>query len=378
MSRGKGGASVIEVIKPGLLDSVQDRGRPGQAAMALSRGGAMDRDAMALANALVGNTGAGDEAVLELTGPGPELRFCCDAWIACVGAHHRIIRRDAKGSENANANAKGVPVPTHRPVFVAAGSVLRWLAPELGWRSWLAVAGGLSMPQVLGSRSAHLAANLGPGRLLAGDRLALVDDAESLARRRAENVLGTAPALSRRAWPSWLIADTLPRGWPIIELPVLAGRHFGALSGQARDALLGQTWTVGSQSNRQGLRLHGQPLDTRALPQLASEPVSVGTVQLPPAGEPVILLAEHQTTGGYPRVLEVASAATPLLAQAGAGCRVRLSLIGLEEADRLAQQQIREFTLRLSAVRQACGDPSDPVQVTHPLSKEGRNDRSHD
>ena len=364
MSRGQAGAAVIEVIKPGLLDSVQDRGRPGQAAMALSRGGAMDRDAMALANALVGNIG--DEAVLEITGPGPELRFCCDAWIACVGAHHRIIRRDVKGSEkaNANANAKGVPVPTHRPVFVAAGAVLRWQAPELGWRSWLAVAGGLSMPQVLGSRSAHLAANLGPGRLLAGDRLALLDEAEALARQRAEKVLGTAPALSRRAWPGWLIADPLPRGWPIIALPVLAGRHFGALSSQARDALLGQTWTVGPQSNRQGLRLHGQPLDTRALPQLASEPVSVGTVQLPPAGEPVILLAEHQTTGGYPRVLEVASVAAPLLAQAGAGCRVRLSLIGLDEADRLAQQQVREFDLRLHAVRQACGDPSDPVQVT--------------
>jgi antagonist of KipI len=323
----------------------------------------MDRDAMALANALVGN--AIDEAVLELTGPGPELRFFCDAWIACVGAHHRIIRRDA------GAGAKGMPLPTHRPVFVAAGSVLRWQAPELGWRSWLAVAGGLSLPQVLGSRSAHLAANLGPGRLLAGDRLALVDDAESLARQRAEKVLGAAPALSRRAWPAWLIGDPLSRGWPIIELPVLAGRHFGALSSQARDALLGQTWTVGPQSNRQGLRLHGQALDTRALPQLASEPVSVGTVQLPPAGEPVILLAEHQTTGGYPRVLEVASAAAPLLAQAGAGCRVRLHLIGLEEADRLAQQQVREFTLRLRAVRQACGDPSDPVQVTHP-SEQGR------
>ena len=369
MSRGQAGASIIEVIKPGLLDSVQDGGRPGQAAMALSRGGAMDRDAMALANALVGN--AMDEAVLELTGPGPELRFFCDAWIACVGAHHRIIRREATASTKAGASDRGVSVPTHRPVFVAAGSVLRWQAPELGWRSWLAVAGGLSLPQVLGSRSAHLAANLGPGRLLAGDRLALVDDAESLARQRAEMVLGTAPALSRRAWPAWLIADPLPRGWPIIALPVLAGRHFGALSSQARDALLGQTWTVGPQSNRQGLRLHGQPLDTRALPQLASEPVSVGTVQLPPAGEPVILLAEHQTTGGYPRVLEVASAAAPLLAQAGAGCRVRLHLIGLEEADRLAQQQVREFTLRLRAVRQACGDPSDPVQVTHP-SEQGR------
>ena len=356
MSRGHTTASVIEVIKPGLLDSVQDMGRPGQAAMALSRGGAMDRDALALANALVGN--AVEDAGLEITGPGPELRFHCDAWIACVGAHHRIIRRDAKGS------AQGVSMPTHRPIFVTATSVLRWQAPELGWRSWLAVAGGLSLSKVLGSRSAHLAAGLGPGRLLAGERLALVEGAESLARRRAQTVLGPAQASSQRAWPAWLIADTLPRGWPEIELPVLAGRHLGALPAQAREALLNQTWTVGPQSNRQGLRLRGQPLDTQTLPQLASEPVSIGTVQLPPAGEPVILLAEHQTTGGYPRVLEVASAAAPLLAQAGAGCRVRLQIIGLDEADRLAQQQTRVFNQRLRAVRQVYGDAPDPSSVT--------------
>ena len=127
----------------------------------------------------------------------------------------------------------------------------------------------------------------------------------------------------------------------------------------ARDALFEQDWTVGAQSNRQGLRLHGRAVDTRGLPQLASEPVSVGTVQLPPAGEPVILLAEHQTTGGYPRILEVASAAEHLLAQAGAGCRVRFRRVGLDEADDLTRRRARELELRLAGVRQACAYPDE-------------------
>lgn len=336
----------IEVLKPGLLDSVQDQGRPGQAAIALSRGGAMDRTALALANALVGN--AVHAAGLEITGPGPRLRIECDAWIASVGARHGLVCQRAESSARER-------LPLGRPVFVSAGSVLHWQAPQTGWRSWLAVAGGLDLPVLLGSRSAHLAAGIGPSRLAAADRLPLIAGAADLARARAAAVLGRVAAPRGGSWPSWHIAETLPRDWPQIELPVLAGRHLHLLAEPVREALLQQTWTVSPQSNRQGLRLSGAALSTHALPHLASEPVSFGTVQLPPAGEPVILLAEHQTTGGYPRVLEVASAAESLLAQAGASCRVRFRLIDLDEADRLAVRQAAEFSRRLEGIRQACG-----------------------
>jgi len=335
----------IEVLKAGLLDTVQDAGRPGRAALALSRGGAMDRQALELANAMVGN--AADEAGLEITGPGPELMFPCDAWIAWVGGQHRVTCRRADGTGDEKA------LPGQRPVFVRAGSVLRWRAATRGWRSWLAVAGGLSLPSVLNSRSAHLAAGIGPTRLSAGDRLPLSDEAPHSAQARARHILGVSDLSTHRGWPNWLMADDLPRHWPRLELPVLAGRHLSRLSTSARDALLNQAWTVSPQSNRQGLRLLGTAIsDAAALPQLASEPVSFGTVQLPPGGEPVVLLCEHQTTGGYPRVLEVASAAEPLLAQAGAGCHVHLRLIGLEEADRLAAQQAQAHALRLHVIRQ--------------------------
>lgn len=346
--------AVIEVLKAGLLDSVQDLGRPGQARIALSRGGAMDRSAMTLANALVGN--ALDAAGLEITGPGPTLRLYCDLWIATVGARHAVTRLPGEADG-------ALAVPTGRPVFVPAGSALRWQAPPAGWRSWIAVAGGLALPSVLASRSGHLASGIGPARLEAGRRLPLHPWAAELSRRRAAAVLGLPDPNSTPLWkrtaPRWQVAEDLPPGWPVIELPVLAGRHHQMLPKAARDALFEQAWTVGAQSNRQGLRLHGRALDTRGLPQLASEPVSVGTVQLPPAGEPVILLAEHQTTGGYPRILEVASAAEHLLAQAGAGCRVRFRRVGLDEADDLARRRARELELRLAGVRQACPYPDE-------------------
>ncbi len=343
-------APALEVLKPGLLTTVQDQGRPGRAAIALSRGGAVDRHAMALANVLVGN--ASGAAGLEITGPGPTLRVDCDAWIACVGARHacRVARADETGP--------GGPIPSRRPVFVPAGALLRWQAPEAGWRSWLAVAGGLALPEVLGSRSTHLAAAIGPARLAAGDRLALAPDAAALARARAAAVLRREDPATGRPWPSWSVPEDLPPAWPEVELPVLAGRHLGLLSAPARRALLEATWTVGAQSNRQGIRLHGTPLDTRGLPQLASEPVGFGTVQLPPAGEPVVLLAEHQTTGGYPRVLEAAAAAEPLLAQAAPGCRVRFRLVELDEADRLADRLALGHRARVTGVRTACGYPS--------------------
>lgn len=340
-------AAFVEVLKPGLLDTVQDAGRPGRAHLALSRGGAMDRDALALANGMVGNPPGA--AALEITGPGPTLRVSCDVWIASFGARHGLTCTAPDGTPE--------PLATRRPVFVAAGSVLKWAAPALGWRSWVAFAGGLALPEVLGSRSAHLAAVIGPGRLSAGLRLPLCDDAAELARRRADVVLGRGRAGGDRPWPPWQLHDALPRGWPQLELPALAGRHLDALPSAVQTRLLEQMWRVGPQSNRQGLRLHGEPLPTGTLPQLASEPVAEGTVQLPPGGEPVVLTAEHQTTGGYPRVLEVASCASALLAQAAPGCLIRFRLIGLDEADRMARAVARDQQQRLDALHRAGAVP---------------------
>jgi len=327
------------IRKAGLLSTIQDQGRPNRAHWALSRGGAADPMAARLANLLVGNHP--DEAVIELTGPGPQIANPCDLWLASYGAEHEVVLQELAG----RPLRKTMTLPSHRPVFIPAGSLLQWRAPRRGWRSWIAIAGGLKTPSVLGSRSAHLASGIGGRRLQAQDRVELHPDVARISAERSLAALGAelgqrAARHGECAWPRWRIASTIPDGWPLLDLPVLQGRHWPALVEEARQALVDQIWTVSPQSNRQGLRLEtsakGEALNTSGLPLLASEAVHLGTVQLPPAGLPVILMGEHQTTGGYPRVLEVASAAYPMLAQAAAGSLIQFHLISLEEADRMS------------------------------------------
>jgi antagonist of KipI len=338
-------APALLVRQPGLMSSIQDQGRPGMAALALSRGGAVDLYAAATANRLVGNDPA--DAVLEVTGPGPCLEIPCDLWLASFGARHVVRAEEVAGRPLRSP----IVLPLQRPVFLPAASVLRWDGPTAGWRSWVAVAGGIRSPMILASRSAHLAAAIGPGKLAKGSAIKLLPRAEAVSRNRARHLLreaafNRAHQLGEPAWPRWCLADPIPRGWPLINLPVLPGRHWPALTEATRLLLLSQEWAVSAQSNRQGLRLEplagkGASLDATGFGALASEAMALGTVQLPPSGCPVILLAEHQTTGGYPRVLEVASAAIGLLAQASGGSRIRFHCVGLGEADGMLEDLAR-------------------------------------
>ena len=355
-SKAKGrDAAKLCIRKAGLLTTVQDQGRSHMAHWALSRGGAADPMAARLANLLVGNHP--DEAVIEITGPGPQIYSPCDLWMASYGAEHELVLQELAG----RPLRKAMVLPLHRPLFIPAGSLLQWRAPRQGWRSWVAFAGGLQTPLVLGSRSAHLAAGIGGQRLEAQDLLALNPEVEGISVQRALTALGgelgqRATYHGECAWPRWRIASTIPDGWPLLDVPVIKGRHWAALDPAEQQALMDQVWKVSSQSNRQGLRLEasgeGRPLNTASLPQLASEAVHLGTVQLPPAGLPVILMGEHQTTGGYPRVLEVASAAYPMLSQAAAGNFIQFHLITLEEADRMSYAMQR-LQIRVEQALQA-------------------------
>ena len=343
MRTGPESAPALAVLRAGLMSSIQDQGRPNMAAIALSRGGAVDPLAAATANRLVGNNP--DEAVLEVTGPGPRIEVPCDLWLASFGARHEL-RAEGLGGHPLRTP---LPLPLQRPFFLPAASVVHWDAPAAGWRSWIAVAGGIRNDPVLGSRSAHLASGIGPGKLVAGSTLALLHEVEAISRIRARHLLGDA--VYRRAqhhgqpaWPRWHLIEPIPQGWPLIDLPVLEGRHWSRLDAERRALLLEQPWAVSAQSNRQGLRLEavagqGKAIAVEGLGSLASEAVGLGTVQLPPSGAPVILLAEHQTTGGYLRVLEVASAACGLLAQACGRSRIRFHRIGLAAADAMAEAQ---------------------------------------
>lgn len=325
--------SHIEVLQPGLLTTVQDLGRSGLLHMALSRGGAMDPAQLGLANALVGNPV--DAAGLECTGMGPSLRFAQATCLATTGAPVQTVLTLADGSTHA--------LPSHRPVCVPAGASVRWSPAGQGFRWWVAFAGGLDVPQVLGSRASHLASGVGLPRLKAKDQLHL--NPSPLASTARWNAMpGAAPL-------RWSLPPSLPPSWPVIELLALPGRHWQALSTEDQDRLLSHTWKVSPQSNRQGLALDGPALNTQAFTHLASEPVREGTVQLPPAGRPYVLLAEHQSTGGYPRVLEVIRTMAPQLAQAGPQAWVTFKLVSLPEVDVLQRTQTQQHEALLAAIR---------------------------
>jgi len=322
--------ATIEIIRPGLLSTVQDLGRPGRLGMALSQGGALDTSALQLANALVGN--APNDAVLEITAVGPTIRFPQATALSWTGAdfgievHHRGQTSRHRGS--------------HRPVVVPADSLVRWTPPARGFRAWVACAGGIASPEVLGSRSSHLAAGLGPARLQGGETLPL----GSAADERVDTLLHsfartTALAADTRHdrpaglfVPRWSIPLQLPHDPAALMLACFPGRHYHLLTTEQKLQLWQASYGVHPQSSRQGLRLEATPIADYRAPNIASEPVRYGTVQLPPEGIPYLLLAEHQTTGGYPRVLEVCSTMAPFLAQAGPGARLRFIPTTLAEA----------------------------------------------
>jgi antagonist of KipI len=338
----------LVIKRPGLLTSIQDQGRPGLLHAALSRGGAMDPMQMALANRLVGNPM--DAAGLEFTGMGPTLFFERPAAIAWTGAVMAATWTAADGTKH--------PVSSHRPVLLPAKSLLQFGACASGFRCWLAVAGGLEVERLLGSRSQHLAAELGLPRLTANTELLIGPDAD-LARSaiaaaldrdpQAIEIGGASKAAGLRS-TRWSLRPSVPESWPAIQLACLPGRHLHLLADADRQVLMTQAWQVSARSNRQGLGLEGQAINTAQFSNLQSEPIREGTVQLPPAGMPFVLLAEHQSTGGYPRVLEVISAMTSVLAQAGPNSRIIFKLVDDQEADGLARAQQRSFEETLAAV----------------------------
>ncbi|QBB71398.1 biotin-dependent carboxyltransferase family protein [Pseudolysobacter antarcticus] len=313
----------IEVLKPGLLSTLQDGGRHGSQHLGVGCAGAMDANALRLANYLVGNQA--NAVALEITLQGPRLRFETPALIALTGA-------------NIEASVDQSPVPLWRPIVLRAGSELVLGGMHSGARSYLAVAGGFDVASVLGSGSADINAALGSRSLQVGTRL----DCKPQHRDRYQRLWSTldAGAEKYRAASWWI--DPAP--WfdadPNIVVHTLRGAHFAQLDIESQRAFFAYEFRIGSESNRVGYRLQGPNLQLAAPLELISEGLSIGTVQLPPSGNAIVLMAEHPTTGGYPRIGHVASADLAKLAQARPGQTLRFVEIDLTEAQKsyLAQQ----------------------------------------
>lgn len=305
-----------EVLSPGLQTTVQDHGRHGWRHLGVARAGALDLFSLELANRLVGNE---DElAALEITLHGPTLRLREPARIALTGA-------------SIEAHWNGVALPTGRPVQLPPGD-LKLGGMRHGARSWLAIAGGFDVPLVMGSRSTDLRGGFGglEGRALrAGDRLTAGG--------------AVVPALDTPRIAKWWIDESDIRQ----DLPI----RFVASSDPSADALGMHRWTVSVRSDRQGLRLEGPALPCCKGSGI-SEPVAVGTVQLPPDGQPIVLLADAQTVGGYARLGYVISCDLPRLAQARPGSTLHFVAISAHEAHRLGREHRQQHARTAIAIRQ--------------------------
>jgi biotin-dependent carboxylase-like uncharacterized protein len=281
---------MLEVIDPGLLTTVQDSGRQDAVDLGVPVSGACDPWSLAVANAAVGNPlGA---AALEMTLLGGVFRATQPCFVASAGA-------DMGGGPSG--------VLTH----LGRGELLRFgpAEPGTGIRTYLALAGGVDVPVVLGSRSTCLVGNFGgfEGRALrAGDVI------------QAASASGSpAPSLTRPKPPD---AERS-------TVRLIAGPH-----GEAIASLIGQTWQVSARADRQGLRLEGPAIAAPEAGTLLSRPVTWGTVQLPADGSPIVLLADAQTVGGYPVLGTVITADLHVIGQLGPGDELRFALVSIDEA----------------------------------------------
>ncbi|WP_199547966.1 biotin-dependent carboxyltransferase family protein [Streptomyces sp. N35] len=277
----------LVVVRAGALTTVQDRGRPGHAHLGVPPSGMLDAPAGLLANRLAGN--APEAALLETTLNGVALRPRCTVTVAVTGAPCPVT-------------VDGRPAAWGAPVRVPAGALLGVGTATSGVRSYVAVSGGLDVDPVLGSRSTDLLSGLGPAPLTNG------------------TVLPLGAAVS-----SYAPVDLGPQPAPPKELVlrITPGPRDDWITDNARTTLTTHTYRVSSTSNRIGLRTEGPPLERAILRELPSEGLVLGAVQVPPNGHPVIFLADHPTTGGYPVVAVVRTTDLPAAAQATPGTPVR-------------------------------------------------------
>lgn len=328
-------AAVLQVVHGGLLSTVQDAGRPDSMHLGVPRSGACDPTSLAIANALLGNDP--DAAAIEMTLVGPELRVLEACVVAIAGAD--LGGRIVGGS---------LRIRPDMAQLLRAGMSVAFrgrAAGETGVRAYLALAGGVDVPVVLGSRSTCLAGAFGglDGRPLGpGDRIMPL---------RPGSLAGAG-----RTWPT-VRREAGAGVTPVLHM--VPGPHIDRFEPAAADALVDTTWRVGAGSDRMGVRLEGPSLrrTREGSRELTSLPMTWGALQVPADGAPIALLADHQTVGGYPVIGVVIAADRPLLGRLGTGDAVRFAWTSLGEATHAARAAAQDLARAALAVART--DPWD-------------------
>lgn len=327
----------IKVSRPGLLASIQDLGRYGFQKYGVIISGAMDVNSLRIANLLVGNEEG--EAVLEVTLMGTSLLFEEDLLIAITGG-------------DLSPAIDGEPVPLWRPVYVKKGSVLQFRACKSGCRAYVSVSGGFAIQEVMNSKSTYLRGEIGgyEGRALKeGDTL--------LCNKISERAVQLFQQLKSKAHSHLFAAANWhvnPESFVAIRkktvIRVIRGGEFDRFTSSSQAQFFEQDFQITPKSDRMGYRISGPILNLEESFELISEAVSHGTIQVPKDGNPIILLADRQTIGGYPKIAQVATVDLPLIAQMKPGEKIRFKEITLEEAEQLyleQEQQIEQLKVGL-------------------------------
>ncbi|TDL31762.1 biotin-dependent carboxyltransferase family protein [Jeotgalibacillus sp. S-D1] len=335
---------MIRVIEPGLLSTIQDEGRNGFQQYGVIASGVMDTFAYRIANILVGNEER--EAVIEVTLTGPTLEFEKDGLIAICGADF-------------SAQLDGEPCPTWRPVFVKQGTTLHMKFSKKGCRAVIAVGGGLDLPIVMNSKSTYLRAQIGGlnGRTL--DKEDVIQN-NPLSQKSKQIILSLTKKVGKSFTSRWSISKVyLHEIYYGSSLRVMKGRQYDEFAPDSQQDFWEKPFKVSPQSDRMGFRLDGTELKRTVSEDLLSEAVAFGTIQVPADGQAIILLADRQTIGGYPKIGQVSSVDLPALVQKKPGETIHFKEISHEEAQcslLKREQDIRELKWIIDRKIESGGD----------------------
>lgn len=322
----------IKIMSGGFMTTIQDMGRFGYQETGMSVSGVMDTRSTALANILVGNEES--EAVLEITMMGPMIEFTESIIVALTGG-------------DLGAKLDGSPMPRYQAVTVKAGQTLSFGAMAGGTRAYLAFAGGLDVPIVMGSKSTNLKSAIGglDGRKLgAGDEIEFTDPKTWI------------PNLNQRQLepPSYQEKE--------YTLRVLMGPQDDCFTEAGIQTFLQNPYTITNEYDRMGCRLEGALIEHKNGGDIITDGISFGAVQVPSHGNPIVMMADHQTTGGYTKIANVISVDLPVLAQCMPGYRIRFEAVDIETAQELYCAQKAEFQA-LKAAWNTITEPAEDVEA---------------
>lgn len=314
----------MKVIRPGVQATIQDYGRIGAQKYGIVVSGAMDKTALRIGNILVQNTE--NEAGIEVMFYGTTFTCTEDQLIAITGGDLQPV-------------IDGQPAPMWRPICLKKGSTLSFKGPKSGLIAYVAIAGGIDVNEVIGSKSTFSKARIGgyKGRALQADdhlHIGTLCECQKELLRSLQNL---------HTYPTWYVSHSQVYSTKNHQtIRVLKGREYDLFSKESQSAFTTKEYTLTTQADRMGYTFTGERLQLSTREEMLSEGVTYGTIQVPASGNPIVLMAERQTTGGYPKIGQVITADLSKIAQLQPSSRVTFQLVSMEEAER-ELMKIEEF-----------------------------------